>query len=1038
MANTIEESDRSLVSLDYSSLLEAILASLRETQANNPFRISQNGKHLFIDIDDIAYNLAINVNQGKKIDDPLGGHGRDARVATTNFTLSSKDSFVRHNREIRDCLQQNLTSLLKQKNHDSIEKYLETFWNELAEFQYNPSNKQDNSSNEISLTYNFKKEHKKLSKQRLTLKHEEQDRASLKFHRLTISIKNPQNVFDLRLKDSLKNYLNSQFNDSERKDELEDILDDLYEGRDDKNSDWYALKKLMHTEAIPKVQRTAKIKYLEYLLEQIGEHPDAILLEILVDRLQTLERYIDDPNKTDGDYQVSYRSESCNLKEIFSRADAFDCLPIIPIIDGNLGKIKDDNQGELNFIYGLKLKFGGKIQTEGKKTVLEYNLDLLNPESKNHQENLENDSKRKSFVTKVIGRAVLYFFVFAGNNPKDENYDFNSDLTYETIEKFEQKILPILKSSDEDNKCHLFSGIIKGIKEYGAASRIGKLEVLLKSQLNISQLKSSRVYPIQINVKRGILATDAQAIDNRSTFFRDGLKEKANLKYISVSDTSIDTNSLCYFSGNIQIDEIGYFETGDDQEFTMKYLMKADGTILNFRTIPILLYPEEKKCLDIVTKNFQQRKSILFSYNHERLKQNIFNDSQSIEAFIYRFTFSLLAYISLKIVLDTATEKLKLRLFLPILRLHIGDKQNPLEEEVFMRSTFAILSHLINKNHRSSTQGFSVKNVNEWKIKNGLSSLYSVLPKQFKLTQLTNPPSQPKVEKIAIVVVSSRECDCSWKGDYKKSNLTGELVKIDRQNDGSILVYTSKKISQHYDSKQIYLDPDIVVGEIDRLYQDGYRHILYIAKSPYSQTLDLINVEHDDNLYFMSPSVIRKLKGEREDLKIYPVFFGKYYAVSLKDIKRKSLYIQDAEELTNIVDDRTKQVAVFFNLFNGIKVGGKDNYYNGIISYSTLLNVYEQKLLDTSDIYAGLIDPDENRGLKNEILQLLTLFHFSRYEADITDIQLKLDPYQNIIGDDSVGELSMFPHMQPKVKFNCLAFLNEVTDALDAKLSTEG
>lgn len=367
--------------------------------------------------------------------------------------------------------------------------------------------------------------------------------------------------------------------------------------------------------------------------------------------------------------------------------------------------------------------------------------------------------------------------------------------------------------------------------------------------------------------------------------------------------------------------------------------------------------------------------------------------------------------------------------------LHLGDKNDPLDEEVFMRANFASLSHLINSNHRSSTQGFSVNKINQYKMRNALSSLYNVLPKKFILK---NNPQDPKIDKLAIVVVSSRECDRSWQGNYKIANLTGEVIKLDRQDDGSILVYTSKTISNHYDSRQIYQDPDILVREVDRLYQEGYKHILYIAKSPYSQTLNLTATEEEDNLYFMSSPVIRNLKGNKEDLKIYPVFFDKYFVVSLQNTGRKSLYIQDAEELTNIVDDPSKKVAVFFNLFNGIQVGkSEDRYYNGVISYSTLLNVYDQNLLDTGEIYADLINNDHEQGLKTEILQLLTLFHFSRYEADIGGIQLKLDPYQNIIGDKSVGALSIFPHMQPKVQFNLLAFLNEVDDALNANIKPQ-
>ena len=1014
MTNNLAEGDRNLVSIDYSSLLSAILESVRAT---NPLRISKNSYQLFVDIDEIAYSVAI--SESSKIPNILGSNWRDAKVATTNFTESSKDSFVTYNRDIRDCLQQHLESLLQENNYDSIENYLQFLWTELNDFQ-------GKVGSNINLNYDFQKKYAGLSKQQLTLKREDNENPLLKFHRLTISIKNPQGEFDLQLKESLGNYIQHFSN---KQDELAEILDDLHRDREKTDSDWYALKRLMDREAIAKVQRTAKIKYLEYILEHISEHRDSIYLEILIERLKALESYLDDASKTDGDYQVSYASVSCNLKEIFARAEAFDSLPIIPIIEGGLGEVRDDNKEELNFIFGLKLKLAGKIQTEEGKTVLDYNLDVLNPDSKKHREGLANNSKKESFVKKIIQRAVLYFFIFAGNNPQEPGYSANSDLDYEIINNFEQKILTIFKGSDENKKRGRLKGILKGIQSYQAETKINKLKNLLKSKIKTYKLWSSRVYPIQINVKQGILETDANTIDSRNTLFRNGLNQKAALKYISVSDARIDTNSLCYLSGNLKIDEIGYFETTNNQNFSMEY------EIGNFPTIPIVLYPKHPVCQDILKQNFSSQKLIVFGYQHQRLQENIFKDSQPTEAFIYRFTFSLLAYISLKILLDTAIYKLKRRLFIPILRLHLGDKQDPLEEEVFMMSTLKMLSHLINISHRSNTQGFSVKKISSYKIKNGLSSLYNVLPKKFQLNQTI---SKPKIRKLAIIVVSSRECDRTWRGNTKKSNLIGEVIKINRNNDGSILVYTSKTISEHYNSRQLHSEPDALVREVERLYREGYKHILYIAKSPYSKTLNLTATESDDNLYFMSPSVIRNLKGNREDLKIYPVFFDKYYVVSLQQIGRKSLYIQDAEELTNIVNDPTKQIAVFFNLFNGIQVGKKeDRYYNGVISYSTLLNVYEQKLLDTSDIYAGLIDNDRDRGLKKEILQLLTLFHFSRYEADSKDIQLKLDPYQNIIGDESIGALSIFPHIKPKVEFNCLAFLNEVNDALNANLTPD-
>lgn len=1020
MANRIGEGDLNLARVNYTSLLNGILEILGNTPPSNLYRFCDDGGQLAIDIDEIAYSLA--TTQASMIENPCSST-QGIRIATTNLTESSLDDFADLNRKIRDRLQEYLGCLLQDHNFSCLGSYLNFLCNNLLDFQIANNKKQ-----ELNFDYDFKKKHQGLSKQRLTLKHQDNQPPFLKFHRLTITIKDTKEKFDLQLHSSIKNYINTQFATDHNKDELEEILEDLHADRNDLNSDWYAIKRLMDTQAIARVQRTAKIKYLEYLLEHIGEDDHAIYLEILIHRLKELEKYLSDFNRTDGDYQVSYNSESFNIKEIFSRAEAFERLPIIPLVIGSLGESRDCEKEELNFTFGLKLKLDGKIQTAAAKSVLDYNLDLLNPDGIKHQEELKNGAKKVNCARRTIEIAVLYFFVFAGNKPTSPGFSNDSDVEYDVINRFEQKVLPKLKSDDEEEKRKLFKGIIEGIQQCQTEEKINKLRILLTTKLKTFRPWNSRVYPIKINLKKGVLETDAKIIDQRNTFFRSDLKEqqKKALKYIAVSDASIDNSSICHLSGDLKIKEINYYNTQDYQAFSMEYVTGK------FPTIPIVLYPQATACNKIVNNNFKGKKIIQFSYKPDRLKELFNSDDNHNAAFIYRFVFSLLTYITIKNILDVATNNLKPKLFVPILMLHLGDKDEPREEEVFMRATFTSLCHLINANHRASTQGFSVKNINNYKIKNALSSLYNILPKKFNYSQQF-PTSN--INKLAIIVVASRECDRSWQGDYKISNLMGEIIKLDTQKDGSITIYTSKTISNNYNSDLIYQDLDILSQEVDRLYQEGYRHILYIAKSPYSQTLNLTASENDENLYFMSASVIRNFKGNKEDLKIYPVFFDKYYVVSLQKIGRKSLYIQDAEELSNIVEDPSKKVAVFFNLFNGIQIGKpEDRYYNGVISYSTLLNVYDRSIIDTGEIYADLINNDQARGIKTEILQLLTLFHFSRYEADSTSIQLKLDPYQNIIGDHCVGALAIFPHMQPKVQFNLLAFLNEVNDVLNANI----
>jgi len=116
---------------------------------------------------------------------------------------------------------------------------------------------------------------------------------------------------------------------------------------------------------------------------------------------------------------------------------------------------------------------------------------------------------------------------------------------------------------------------------------------------------------------------------------------------------------------------------------------------------------------------------------------------------------------------------------------------------------------------------------------------------------------------------------------------------------------------------------------------------------------------------------------------------------------------------------------MFFNLLNGIKVSGNNNFYNGAIAYSTLLNIY-QGILDDEDILEGLIYDGE---MRNTLLNCLLCFHFSRYESR-SQMSLKLDPYGRIIGDESVGVESVFKHINGSADFNCLAFLTEVKHLL--------
>ncbi len=992
--NSIQPGSDDLIYVDYSDLLSKILHCLRGKKV---FKISDDSDRLRIDIDRIAAQVAT-----LQVENPLGVSATSAKAATVNFSPGFEEKFPNQIQQIRDCLKQILESALGDST--SIEEFVGNLVTDLQNFKGDKA--------DLDFTYPFLP-HQGLQKQRLTFdNNNSRHQELLKVHKLTITVQNIGD-FNRQLKQGLENYITEQFSSASaaEKEDIEYILEDLEK---ETNSDFYRLRDIVNQETLGKLKKQAQINYLEFLHENINIGTSAayaegaIYLQDLIRRLKLIEEYINDTTKADGDYLVNYAGTSVNYRDLFSRGEAFEILPIIPKIEGYLGETKAENRGEIQFIFGLKLKFDGKVQAYGGKNVFEYHLNLLNPESKEHKAEMA-DAKKETFARKVLKIAFLYYFLFASrNNPEKDDYNLNAELEYDPIAGFEKNVIQILKGSDEAAKQQLFQNIYKYFQEFKVQRKINRLKGLLRNLIKRKTSFPMREYPLHISVKKSILEDNKSNI--KDTMFKPVLRgnSKEVLKYISIGEAKAQTNSLCTLPAKITISDIHFFATDDCETFGMEY------DLTNIRALPVLFASlKDKKCQEIYNQHFIKRKLILFPYSLES------NKLESHQAFVYRFTFCLLAYICLRVLLD----KQKM-LFIPILRLHLNNKQDDAPIEKFIVSLSGVLSHLLNEKHRSNAQGIDIRDLlskGRFKVPNVLSSLYSVLPKKFTFT---NASDSPQLDKLAIVIVSSRESDRRWNSSQKISNLMGEIMGVRRQ-DNAVRVQLLKTFSDNYDNQDMFTYPSVVIEEVAKLYRMGFKHFLYIAKAPYSSTLHMTQTEDNDGLFFMSKDVIKALKAEHKDIKIYPMFFDKYYAVKLEKIGASSLYIQDTIELTNLVNDPSKQSVVFFNLFNGIEVPGEEKNYNGVISYATLLNIY-QGILDDEDIRKGLIF---NGSLKNDILQYLTLFHFSRYQK-AKDIHLKLDPYENLIGDESVGKLSLFNHMRGKSEFNSLAFLTYVRKVL--------
>lgn len=997
--NYLGSGDNKLVHVDYQDLLEKILQKIQQKNPFNELRPQSN--RIIIKLDEIAYDL-----YRQSIEDPIFTIHR-SRSATLNFSPDFAEKFPGLVRQIRDRLRQHFHDRL-----NAVDFNLNNFISPL----------QQGNAEQLNFTYNFPSAESVPTAGLETRENGVGNDSLLKFHKLTISV-SQIHQFQEQMRQGLGNYLEEQLDDEEDLEEAQEALNDLIEDRD--NSDFYRLQRVVDTESLGKLKKEAKICYLEYLQNQIDPqtHPNVVYLQDLIRRLRAIEDYINDPNKTDGDYQVSYQGERLNYKDWFSRSESLDALPIIPIISDSLGETTSPDGTERTFTFGLKMKFGNPVQAYGGQDVFDYYLDILNPD--NFAQVQESD--RGIVARKVLRLLFLYYFVFATNsNPATSDYRLESELEYDVRDRFDTVILEVFRGNDEERKQSILRGLIQGFNTYHVRDKIKRLRNLLQNSIGRIGILPTECFRREIGVGRGILE-DSQDNLTQGRIFKDVVRNpKQSLRYITIKDAHPSESTFCQLPAILQFDDIRYYQASAQEIFNIDYDRRE--TILQ---LPVLVTPDGELSRTTSRSDLAGQKMIVFGYHNRHLDRD---RCDSVQGFIYRFAMSLLFYVTLQVILEELSPGND-SLLIPIFRFHEGDSNHPSRSEEFMADMSKLTAHLLNSRYLSNSQGFRIRNRDSNRLRNAFASLYSVLPQTFQFVE-SSPRNETPLDKLALVVVSSLESDglpSNRDRDLGIYTLFGEAIGITNEG-GNIRIQMLKTFSQNYPKQVLYRNPSILSDVVQNLHRQGYHHILYIAQAPYSNNLNLTNVRNETQFYFMSPDLIRSITSDLEDIHIYPIFFNKYYVRKSKKLVSTSYQLQDTENLLNLVKDPSQQMVVFFNLFNGITVGrGDERFYNGVMSYSTLLNIYSEVLGDRS-IRQGLI---YDGSLKQDILRYLTLFHFFRLERIQREPKLKLDPYEHIIGDESLRKNAVFYHMDGRSYFNNLAFLTEVDSILYPQVRRE-
>lgn len=1035
--HTFEESSNPLAKLDYLLLLDTILSLLKKRKL---FKFSPDYNKLLISAYDIAYQIATNSNLISKslLDKSVG-----IQAATVNF--KSETEFYSKIQAIRDELQQQLDRAC---GENSTQACLENICTPLSAF--------NKSQPSLPLNYPFSKQYD-FKSQRLIIENSLLDdrkaggKSVIKAHHLNVKFEGISQ-FETQLLDSLKLYIDRLAEpDTE---DWQDLTELLTEISDKDQSELTAIRKIVDTESLPRLLRDIKIDYLDYLRRECektsipnSQREGFECLETLIYRLKLLSEYINNLDLDDSHFEVSYLDIPLNLRTAFSQANAFDILPIIADYEGVIGESVEKERGRKEFNLGLRLKLNGAVNVYNEDSAFDYYTTELDPKSDRHQARLKDSSagKVKSFKGKVLRIACLYYFIFAVDpNGKVADRDYNP------IPNFEAEVLNQLKPGAlADEEVQAVLGNIKNLlldrETWRVQQKLESLKNMLQDFLKRKELLPPFSKSVQLCIHTAILNKTSSKILNSRNFFKIDLspdsqsqaktKTQEVLGYMEVTQPTVSLQSLTSLAVTFTFDDIRYFTDGNQQDFSMQY------DITGIKALPVVFSPIFEKKLNevekpkfeshkIYDKYFAKYKIIVIYYKFNKVQEEIFKNNQSPEARIYRQVFTLLSYLCISVCreqISLSSQPVQEKLFIPIFRFHFKNIQDTNEDEVFLNSLSKALAHILRRDCLADSQGLNVDTTKNFhfRIPQALSSLYALVPKTFEF----KGEDLPQLDKLAMIVVSSWLSDAVWDDKDKASRITniyGEIVVINKISDTSVKIEPVKTFVDNQPHSKIYTEPEIVRDEISKLYQQGYRHFLYIAKAPYSRSLGLTKLESDpDSLFFMSPDVVKYLKQGKPEIKFYPIFMDTYPAINLKSGTVESLYIPDIEELEKLSLDTSQQTRVFLNLFTGKSVDQQRTFFNSVVCYSTLRNIYD--VADTRDIMAGLLD--KNSSLQQTILQYITLFHFSRYEVN-RNLAFKLNPYSKLIGNEGIGTISTYTYTNKNIKFNNLAFLTSIRSAL--------
>ena len=845
--------------------------------------------------------------------------------------------------------------------------------------------KQDKKRVNFGVTYPFTDRQLLRKMVSFTEKHQGEERLRVDEVEIKLDLKE----IESQLKTSIINLLKQECEDE---DVLEEKIEKVEQGKYQVNE----VINLLNDESLARIKRTVSYLYLEYLLSSARDKKSSkyCLACNYIKRFKLLEQYLKElVTRPDEEGKVQIGMRSYDLCDVLSEGNAFDALPFVGKVNGVL--LEDRDTEQKTFKIALRMKLNGSVQKEGSTSSLAYHINAFRGEKKNDKNRLR----------------TFFLYTFMLVNLRDESFDpianwkkIKKMIEGSSFEEVAEKFVDKHKSSDSE--LHIVAEEMKGL-----------FTDLIKYKVSGLQC-SNKVYSRNLILYRGIMEADFE----NPTLFKKVEYKKEYLKYVSVvEDEGPSETTLLNMPITITIQSRSLYEKGETEQTKLAYQLE------DTRILPIVLYPDmPKKVMEQRLGNLWQELNQVY---HIRIPY-VLTEKEIIgeDGLLYSVIYITVVYLLLHKVLKGINALENKCLYIPLNRVHSERQQNEAAKvSEYIRNISKVLEHLLAVDYRAMSQGFVYDKAQYNAYLNAASSMYNRVTKTFK------QPKGFKLDKAAIIVVTSRKCDNIAGNSQEIALLMGEVILFDKDNEGNMICDSWKTFSDYYRTDDFYQKPRVLSDVVNELYQKGYTKIIYIAKAPYSSKLNITN--QMENKFFMNEEIIEMMKVNKQGLMIYPLYFEQFFAVDYKgatDI-HEALYVSNTSEIDHYLTNNSQSIAGVLNVYSGKVVGSshqkKGKYYRSVMLYSTLCNMYQDKQTNAA-LFEGLVSETT---LKQGLVEILIMLHYARYEADKSS-SIKINPYERLIGDDSVAARSVFTFECDRLKelnFNMLAYLTDVKKILD-------